>query len=412
MINFLRNIKKNELIRGSLTLLILVNIGNILNYLYQFSMARMLGPVEYSILAVLTNITYIFNIPTISIQTIISKYTTKFNIDGEPGKIKGLLKFFIRRLMVIAMVVFIIFAFLSLFLSKLLQVPFWLLVLTGTLLFLTFTYPVGIGILQGIKKFKVWGWNTVIFSSVKLMTAIILVVIGFGVYGAVIGFILGTFIAFLFIFPFIKEIIYSKETTEKVSIFSKDSLPTFFAMLIIVFMYSIEVILVKGFFDPEIAGRYAVISFIGKIILFGTMAIGNAMFPISSERFIEGGRTKSVIKKAYILIALLCGFAIMLFALFPELIIRILFGEQYLSFSNILVYIGIAFSFIAFLNIFVLYKISVDKFKMIHAIFLAIFLSIQIILLFVFHNTIEQFSIVFMASTIFSFIGSFILIRG
>jgi len=84
----LGNLKSNELLKGSLILLILLNIGNVINYVFQFSMARMLGPIDYGVFAVLTNIVYIFSVPTLSIQTVVSKNTTKFAIKNEYGNNK------------------------------------------------------------------------------------------------------------------------------------------------------------------------------------------------------------------------------------------------------------------------------------------------------------------------------------
>ena len=411
MINYLKSLKKNELFKGSLTLLILLNIGNFLNYFYQFSMARILGPIGYGVLAVLVNIIYIFQVPTLSIQTIVSKHTTKFFVKKEFGKIKGVFDYLIKKTLLSALILFIIFSILSIFLSKSLNIPIWLLILTGTFLFGALIYPIGTGILQGMKKFKIWGWNFIGGNTVKLIIAVVLVFLGFEVYGAIIGFVLGTLFSFIFIIPFIKEIIYAKEIKQKINLFSKNSLSTFFAMLLIVFMYSADVILVRVFFAEDIVGKYAVISLIGKIILFGSMTIGYAMFPITSEKFATGNKTRGVIKKTSIVIFLLCFLAVILFAFFPELIIKTLFGNQYLSFARILIYIGIAFSFISFLNILVLYKISIDKFKLEHVLFLLIFFITQVIILFLIHSTIQEFSIAFMFSTIISFIGSLILIK-
>ena len=411
MINYLKSLKKNELFKSSFVLLILINIGNFLNYIYQFSMARILGPSGYGVLAVLVNIIYIFQVPSLSIQTIVSKHTTKFFVKKEFGKIKGLFNYLIKKTLLGSLIFFIMFSILSIFLSKTLNIPIWLLILTGTFLFVTFIYPVGIGILQGMKKFNVWGFNFICVGIVKLITALVLVFLGFKVYGAIIGFVLGTLFSVLFFIPFMKEIINSKEVKEKIFIFSKNNLSTFFSMLLIVFMFSMDIILVRVFFAEDIVGKYAVISLTGKMILFMGMTIGYAMFPISSEKFVTGNKTGELIKKTSIVLFLLCFLATSLFAFFPELIIKSLFGSQYLSFSNILVYVGIAFSFISFLNVFILYKISIDRFQLKHVLILLIFFITQIVILFLIHQTIQDFSMAFMFSTIISFIGSLILIR-
>lgn len=404
-------IKKNELFRGSLILFILINLGNLVNYLYQVIMARMLGPSDYGILAVLISFTYIFAIPTLAIQTAVSKKIAIFNARKEYGLMRNLFFSFLKKLFIFSIFVFILFAILSFFIMKPLNLPFWLLILTGTLIIVSFVYPVVAGSLQGMKKFSALGWNTLLIFLIKLIFAIVLVFFGFKVYGAVLGFILGIIIGFILALPYIKEIINAEKSEEKIKIFNKENFLIFSAMLIFVFIYSIDVILARVFFPSEIVGKYAVISTIGKMILFSTMSIGNAMLPISAERHYAKAKTSGIIKKASLYVFLLCATAVSIFILFPELIVKSLFGDRYLEIAELLPYLGIAFSFIAFLNILILYKISKDEFNLFHLFLLTIFLAIEVVLLFLFNANIKQFTLAFMFSSIITFIGSFILIR-
>ena len=404
-------IKKNELFRGSLILFILINLGNLINYLYQIVMARMLGPSDYGILAVLISFTYIFTIPTSAIQIAVSKKIAIFNVKKEYDKMSGLFFSFLKRLFVFSIAIFFVFVILSFFIIKPLNISFWLLILTGTLIIASFIYPLASGSLQGMKKFSALGWNTLLVFFIKIIVAIILVIFGFKVYGAILGFVIGMIFGFIFALPYIKEIISAKKDNDGTKILTKENSLIFLSILVFVFIYSIDVILARVFFPSEIVGQYAVISTIGKIILFSTMSIGNVMFPISAERHHAGVKTKGIIKKASLYVFILCAVAVTLFILFPELIIKLLFGNQYLGTAKLLPYLGIAFSFIAFLNILILYRISKNEFNFLHLLLIALFLIIEIILLFLFKTTIEQFTLAFMFSTIITFIGSFILIR-
>ena len=83
MFKKIKKIWEDELIKGSFILFVLIGFFNLFNYLFQMSMARMLGPSDYGILAVLMSFIYIFSIPSEAIQTIISRYTSKFNIKKE-----------------------------------------------------------------------------------------------------------------------------------------------------------------------------------------------------------------------------------------------------------------------------------------------------------------------------------------
>ena len=355
MIKYIKNLRQNELARGSLILIIFIAIGNLLSYIFQFSMARVLGPVDYGILAVLTSIIAIFGIASVSIQTVISQNTTNFNSKKEYGNIKGMLKSASKSVFLVATLSFLLYLIVSIFIYRPLGIPYSLLALTGAFIFGAFLYPITAGILQGMKKFSSLGFNFVINCLIKLVVGVLLVAFGFKVYGAVIGFISGTIIAFLLVFFTLKEIKNVKEIDGKVSIFSRYNFYPLVAMLLVVLLYSLDVVFAKIFFSPEIAGKYAVISMIGKIILFIVMSVGNVMLPISTEKFANGEKTRSTLKKALLLSLLICLFFLALFFIFPELIIQILFGFQYSSMYNILFYVGVAFSFISLLSLLVLY---------------------------------------------------------
>jgi len=408
-----RNLRTNELFMSSLVLLILMNIANVLNYLFHFSMARMLGPADYGILAVLTSIIYLFSVPTNSIQTVVSKYTTKFNVKKEYGKLKGILNYLLKTLFIWSLIAFFAFLIVSIFLYEPLKISYWLLVVTGLLLFGTLITPIGTGILQGSKKFGAWGLNNILNSSVKLILAILLVYFGFGVYGPVIGFLFGALVSFIFIFPFIREIVRAKEIKEKVNVFSLENIPTFIAVLVITLMYSLDIILAKYLFDAYTAGLYSVASMIGKMIFFASATIASAMFPISSEKFLNGNknRTHGVARKTALAIVLLCGFAVLMLWLFPGFIISLLFGKQYLAISGMMVYIGLAYSMLSFLNTYLLYKISVNEFSISRITFLIGFLLIQVGFMIYFGGSLNKFVIAFLISTMISFIGSVLLFR-
>ncbi len=407
----IKKIFSSELGRGAFILLVLVSLGNVLSYLFQFSMAWMLGPADYSVLATITSIIAIFGIPTLSLQTIIAKNTTELKVSKKIGSIKSMFKNLTIKMLIFSGITFGLFLVVSHFwLEKYLNIPFSLLALTGVFIFGAFLYPISAGILQGSKRFKELGFSFIVNGLIKLSVGILLVLIGWKVYGAVFGFIAGILFSFFIIFIFIKDILKAKESKEKFHLFSKNYFP-FLAIMIFVLMFNIDVIFAKAFFSAEIAGKYAVLSLLGKIILFVTMSIGNVMFPINSERFLHGKKTGGVLKKTFLFVSLICGASLLVFLLFPELVIKIIFGSKYVLGGRILLYIGIAFSSFSFINIFILNSISKNQFKIPQFIYLVACLIFQIILLSVLHNTISQFSLGFMISTLIAFIGGLIFLK-
>lgn len=411
MLEKIRGFGKDELIMGSLILFIMMGIFNFLNYVFHFSMARMLEPAEYGVLAVLISITYIFLIPSEVIQTVVTKYISKLNMKKEFGKMKFLLYKSMRKGALFSILFFLAFALISMFLAVFLRIEFYLFILTGLFIFYFFLVAILRGILQGRKKFTTLGLGTMLESSLKIILAIGLVSIGWRVFGSIVGILIGNLITFIFSFFLIKEISSSKERkTEFKGIYSY-SLPVFIAMLVVILIFSIDIILAKRFFTPELAGKYAVISMLGKMIFLGTNAIGKAMFPFTSEGHEDGKEkeVKKMLKKSMKIVALICAVVLFFYLLFPRLVIRILFGADYVDVFGILFIIGLAFAFLSLSNTLILYNLSLNKTK--KSFVLLFFVVLQIVLLSLFNSTLLEFSLALLTGNFLMFVYTLFLLK-
>jgi O-antigen/teichoic acid export membrane protein len=394
MLNKIKKLGKDELIMGSFVLIVTMGIYNFLNYLFQMSMARMLGPADYGVLAVLMSFVYIFGIPSEAVQTIITRYVGKFNVRKREGMIKDLLLRSLRKGALFSLIFFAIFSVLAIFISMFLRIEFWLIILTGVLIFYSFEIPILKGILQGKKKFAGLGLNLIAESLVKLLFSAGLVLIGLKVYGGILGILIGGLVGAIVAFIMIKKVFHAKRESEDFRGIYRYNLPLIISITAIVLLYSLDVIMAKGFFDAQTAGQYAFVSLIGKVILFSSLAVGKAMFPISSERFTVGKKTNDLFKKS-----LMITFIISLVALFfcfsaPETIIRIisLGSSQYLAASNVLFILGLAFSLAAFSNVTIMYGLSINKIRRSSVLFLFV-VALEVIALSIFNSNLVEFSV-------------------
>ena len=107
MLKKIGSLWKDELVRGSLVLFLMINLFNFLNYVFHFTMARMLTVEDYGVMVVLMSFVYVFSIPVEAIQTIISKYTSKFS--KSPGKIKDLFLMTMKKAVRISVLLFMLF---------------------------------------------------------------------------------------------------------------------------------------------------------------------------------------------------------------------------------------------------------------------------------------------------------------
>jgi len=399
----------SELAKGSLILFVMFNFYNVLNFVFHFSMGRLLGPENYGVLAVLMSIIYIYSIPTEAIQNIISKYVSDFNLKEEYGKINFLVSKSSIRAIQFASLIFLVSIIIAMFLSKILQINFYLIILTNVALITSFTTPIVRGALQGRKKFVLLGTGMIFEGILKLSFAVIFVLIGFKVFGAIIGLLIGAFAGLIISFYFNRDIFKEKKETVYFNEVYKKSIPYFIVVFIILVILSLDIILAKIFFSAEIVGKYAVLSMLGKIIFFGTIPLGKTMFPLTSEKQDDHKNSMKLFKKSFLMVLVLCLLAILAYAILPKLIIQILYGSDYVDMSKYLVYSAIALSFLSLSNLVLTYGLSTNKIK--NAYYLFFFLILDIVLLSLFHSTILQYLIAFMVSNIVMFIGSFFFIR-
>lgn len=396
----------NELFKASIFLMVLSNLGNVLNLIFQFFMARMLSPQDFGALAFITNLIFIFGVPALAIQTIISKKTTMLRSSNQYAKIRGVFNSTTRRLLLISFILSLAFIVLSFFIYKQVEIDLDIMIISSIFIILSFIYPVIIGVMQGLKIFTAIGWNNFILFSLKLISGVVLVLLGFRIYGAMTSIALGMFVAWLMALWFIKDL---KEEKEEIELFNLKELFPFIALLIITLIYNIDILVGKFLFPTEIIGNYSKISLLGKMILFACLSIGTVMFPLSSERHINGFKSSGIMKKSSILVSIICALGLLSFLIFPKQIVWILFGSKYIGYSNLLLPLGIAFSALSGLYLLVLYGLSTNRFRILETSVLMLTFLSQVITLVIFSKNILLFANSFAISSMIIFILMLIL---
>lgn len=386
-----------SLLKGGFILIVSFGIYNVFNFAFHFSMVRMMTVVDYGILASLFSIIYILAIFTESIQLVITKYTSG---ESNKGKLKNILNKSLKKSTYFSVIFLALYLIISAPLSFLLDISYPLMALNGLIIFTVFLSPVTRGVLQGTKRFKALGINMILESVIKLVFAIILVYLGFMVYGAIIGALIGTYLAFLLSFASMKDIIGAKEKGANTKGIYGYTKPAFITMFVIIAFYSIDVVIARIMFTDEIAGSYAVASTLAKTIMFGTQPVGRAMFPISADKKINEKKSANVFVNAMIIVILISIAALVIFYAFPSLIVQIFSGKVIPVAESVLFLLGISISLISITNLVLLYKLSIGNTKGYKNILL--FLVLELVLLYWFSNDIVQFSYAFItASAIF-----------
>jgi O-antigen/teichoic acid export membrane protein len=396
------------LMGGSIVLLFTINIYNLLNFIFQWSMARMLSIVEYGELAALISIIYLLAVFTESMQTVIAKYAS---LEPEEGKIKNLIKRSLRKSLKMAFIGFLVYLIISIFIAPLLKIDYLLLALNGLLIFPIFLAPAARGVLQGKKLFSGFGFAMMSEGIVKVALGLLFVFLGLRVYGAVTAIILAVAFSFCFSLIPLRKFFSAKEKEAEISGVYGYAQPVLLANAVILVFSTVDVLIAKIVFDSISAGYYALSSVIAKIIFLGTGPISKALFPITAELKDDKKKaSRNAFFNALTILLLILLIILPIFYFFPDLLVRAFSGKYVSESANILFYLALAFSFCSITNLVLMYNLSRNPSSRSYYWLFSLVL-LELVLFFVFSSSLKLFSIAFIALSICFLIASIVLIR-
>jgi len=355
-------IKSDGLLRhGSIMVASGLSVG-VLNYLYQLSMSVILTPAEYGTLFSLTSLFNMVILFSRTFQISVAKFTSKFKVEEKWGRINYLWRHSLKHTLLLGSGIFLASALFSPVLSGFLNIDnYWYVPILFSSLTLAFALPVNQGMLQGLERFLHLGFANALLALLRLAIGVVLVYLGFGLYGGLIAYPIAYIVIFIITLSLVRDIggIVS-EKFEASALTSYTGL-TFLAIFSFATLTNMDIVLVKHFLSAEDAGSYAAISVLGKIALFAPAGIGIAMFPKTSGFFETGVKTGPILRKALVSVLLIAGSVVIVYWLFSGFIVNYLYGDKYPLVTSNLVKYGLAMALFAVSYLLMNYLLSLNQ---------------------------------------------------
>lgn len=347
----------------------------------------MLGPEGYGSFSSLISLTYIIGVPAGTLAVVVAKQVAGYRAKNEIGAEKGFIGYILKKAILIGFLIFLAFLALSPIAKEFFKInTIWPLVVLALDFFVVFVFSVPLGSLRGREKFLDLSWTGILGVIFKIMAVFLLVNFGLSVVSAIASILIADTL-FMGILFFMARI---KETADPVHVenlkLTSFAIPVFFASLCIAALYNVDVILAKHFLASTEAGYYAVLSLLGKIIFFGTSAIGVVIFPITAKNHELGLSNKRILKLSILLTLIGSGLVTLVYFLFPDLIVHLLFGDSYLPITPYVGLMGIIFIFYSLINLLVSYALSCNKIGITYILIFGT--ALEIFLLSMFHGSI------------------------
>lgn len=361
-----------------------VNAGN---YLYNLIIGRLLGPKEFADAAILITFLLVLSFLAMTFQLVTAKYVVLF----DSSIISSLLKYIVKR----ALYIGILLGVLIILFSKHLQSVFntntsTMFVLFGFGVPLYFFMSVNRGIFQGNKKFVKLSitYQAEMFS--RLIITLLLLFFIIQLHSSTI-ISLGILISLLFsLYPLEikrnKNVVPLDESHKKIVL--KFFILTAFYECTQIIINNSDILLVKHYFDNYQAGLYASLALIGRVVYFIAWMFVMLLLPAVVNKEKEGLPHSNVLIKYVGYISLLSVSIVLASYLFPELVVKILFGDAYLEIAPLLWQYALATSIFAVSNVFAYYYLSIDQY--IPVVITGILGITQVLLIVFFHDSLHQ----------------------
>jgi O-antigen/teichoic acid export membrane protein len=387
MINKVKKLIAHPLFSGSLVMMAGSMGVNVVNYVYHLLMGRILGPVDYGVLASVFSILYIIGIVPQSGGVAIVKFISSAKSDTELKYVYHGIKRYIFKFSIWLSVFTLL---ISPLITQFLKIEnYYTVPVVAFILFMILITLVNQAASQGRLNFI--GFVTPNFVSAvgKLALGLLFVYLGLSVFGAVVAIGISAFLTYLVSRYFNRDLLREKKYKEfDIHLFLKYAGPVLIQALAFTSLFTTDLILVKHFLSPLEAGLYAALSTLGKIIFFAVSPITSAMFPIISGRKARGEGYRKVFLLALMSTAAISIGIIFVYKFFPDIAIGMLYGKAYLLAKNELFWMGLFMFFYTISYVLVNFMLSIGKTKIVYLPLVAA--VAQIILISLFHNNIMQ----------------------
>ncbi len=392
--NIVSKLLKHELISGTFYIFVGSIFANFLAFFLNLFLARNLSYPDYAIFASLLSVITLAAIPAGSINTVIVKFATDFFVKNENHKLKTLYLLFFKFVLGLSLFIIFLFFIFSAPIKNYLHIDnIWYVIASGFVISAFYLNTLNTAFLQSLLKFKLMAFINVFGSFLKLIVGVILVILGYRVFGGLGALFFMTFGMYLLAYAPLSKILKEKSSDKKISLDIKKmfayAVPTFITVLFLTSFTSMDVILVKHFFSPHVAGFYAGLSLIGKVIFYFTAPIPAVMFPLLVKRHATGKGFNNLFYLALLLVILPSVAITSFYFVFPSFVINLfLGGRDYLYIAKYLGIFGIYLTVFSMVNVCVNFFLSLNKTNI--SILVVLAAVSQIILIYIFHSNFYQ----------------------
>lgn len=378
--------------KQNLVMMILLLIPSVINYVFQMVIGKGLSVEAYGITNAVLSLVGVLGVPGSIVGMIALKQIAEASTCSEQ-EVKQVLSVLIKCVTVLLVMMLAAGSLLAGPLSNSLHITNWIYVLCA---FITASIAilrsVWVSALQGVLKLTAVGVQSLVTAIVKILLSIVALYLGFDIMGVLVAVILSEVATILFCAWEMRDYLFivisqKSKAIEYIKKWRESLGEILIAQAVIVILSNCDMLIVKSYFSEYTAGLYSAALVVARIGLYVATIIVYTLFPVAVHQKKEGVSTKTLYIKSLIYsLVLLTLFTIFIF-LFQNLIIQLMYGNEYLQAVTLFPAIFLYMYPLATLTITMNYDIAIEKGRF-FSLSMLLCICLMILAAFLFHENL------------------------
>jgi glycosyltransferase involved in cell wall biosynthesis/O-antigen/teichoic acid export membrane protein len=359
-----RGLRSSETVKaGGLAAATLMSNG--IQLIFTIVFTRLLGADGYGSLAALVSTFLILMVGGQAIQVAAARETALHHL-GDGRRLAATLNGWVRQLLIALAVVTALSLIFQHPLARLVGVPEHPLAAAAIL-------PTGVlwlllslqrGTLQGLHAYGPVGLSLVGEAFGRLLCGLILVLAGAGVTGAFLGTPLAFALTGLGMAWVIRRRLGSAQdarTARTLRSLLAGAWAPIGGLALLALLQNVDVIVVKRQIGGDTAGSYAAAAVAAKAVVWIAIGIALHLLPEATRRAAAGLDPLPVLRRSFLVLALIAAPALLIFAVASEPLMRLAFGADLTQASDVLPVLGLAMTLLAVAYLTVQYMLALGR---------------------------------------------------
>jgi len=388
---FFSFLKGNAFARNSAILFAGTMAMNVINYVFHLVIGRMVTPEAYGEVESLFSLLAVVSVPALTVSIIATRYAAKAKADKNAEQGRQLFHYLEKKILLYGSSMLLLSLLLAPFVRDFLNLHSVLpIVLIFVTIFLAFFTSAIAGIFNGWQSFSKANTLNISGTGLKLVFGVLFVWVGLGATGVALAVALSATASYFIGRSLLKALLTENGSgtgAQTISDIPTESLrkyvlPALLGSLAVTILGNVDMMFARHALEADTAGSYGALSVAAKTIFFVTGVLTTVLFSVAAERSHRKDDTKRLFFFVFSATAALAFGAAAVFSLFPELVLRILFGSTYLPVAGLLSLFSITAASYALANLTLQYLLSLHRTEAVSFFFVVSALEIAFLSLF------------------------------